>query len=76
MARIKHVLTERAVLLPPGACCPLIGRSCSPVFPCLPLSSPQVRKGMARIKHVLTERLAEHEDPAIKLQLRAFIDAM
>ncbi|PSC74962.1 putative ethanolamine kinase [Micractinium conductrix] len=41
-----------------------------------PARITKVRKGMARIKHVLTERLAEHEDPAIKLQLRAFIDAM
>ena len=31
---------------------------------------------MARIKHVMTERLAEHEDPAIKLQLKTFIDAL
>jgi large subunit ribosomal protein L47 len=36
----------------------------------------KVRKSMARIKLVLTERLAEHEDPAVKLQLKAFIDGM
>lgn len=37
---------------------------------------PQVRKSMARIKGVLTERLAEHEDPAVRLQLKAFIDGL
>lgn len=36
----------------------------------------KVRKSMARIKGVLTERLAEHEDPAVRLQLKAFIDGL
>ncbi|PRW33521.1 39S ribosomal mitochondrial [Chlorella sorokiniana] len=36
----------------------------------------KVRKSMARIKHVMSERLAEHEDPHVRLQLKAFIDAL
>ncbi|KAL4419907.1 hypothetical protein ABPG75_007005 [Micractinium tetrahymenae] len=36
----------------------------------------KVRKSMARIKAVLTERLAEHQDPAVRLQLKAFIDGL
>ena len=36
----------------------------------------KVRKGMSRIKHVMSERLQEHEDPTIRMQLKAFIDAM
>ena len=36
----------------------------------------KVRKSMGRIKQVLSERLGEHEDPAVRLQLKTFIDAM
>ncbi len=36
----------------------------------------KVRKSMNRIKQVLSERLKEHEDPQIRMELKAFIDAM
>jgi ribosomal protein L29 len=34
------------------------------------------RRSMARIKGVMAERLQEHQDPAVRTQLKAFIDAM
>lgn len=36
----------------------------------------KVRKGMSRIKAVMAGRLAEHEEPRVRAQLKAFIDAM
>ncbi|EFN53646.1 hypothetical protein CHLNCDRAFT_136365 [Chlorella variabilis] len=36
----------------------------------------KVRKSMNRIKQVLSERLKEHEDPTIRMELKAFIDGM
>jgi ribosomal protein L29 len=36
----------------------------------------KVRKAMCRIKLVLSERIKEHEDPNIRMELKAFIDAM
>ncbi|GAB4815920.1 hypothetical protein N2152v2_002966 [Parachlorella kessleri] len=36
----------------------------------------KVRLSMNRIKQVLSERLKEHEDPHIRMQLKAVIDAM
>lgn len=41
-----------------------------------PARLTKVRKGMNRIKQVMSERLKEHEDPAVRLQLKAFIDSM
>lgn len=36
----------------------------------------KVRKSMGRMKQVMSERLREHEDPQVRMQLKAFIDAM
>ncbi|KAI3425296.1 hypothetical protein D9Q98_009062 [Chlorella vulgaris] len=36
----------------------------------------KVRKAMCRIKLVLSERIKEHEDPNIRMELKAFIDGM
>jgi hypothetical protein len=36
----------------------------------------KVRKSMNRIKQVLSERLGEHDDPQVRIELKAFIDAM
>ena len=36
----------------------------------------KVRKGMNRIKQVMSERLSEHDDPHMRMQLKAFIDSM
>lgn len=36
----------------------------------------KVRLSMNRIKQVLSERLSEHEDPKIRKELKAVIDAM
>ena len=36
----------------------------------------KVKKGMNRIKQVMSERIREHEDPTMKMHLKAFIDSM
>eukprot|EP00887_Chlorella_sp_A99_P002929 scaffold24.g2929.t1 len=44
------------------------------------MSNPQrltkVRRSMNRIKQVLSERLREHDDPRVRAELKAVIDAM
>jgi large subunit ribosomal protein L47 len=41
-----------------------------------PTRLTKVRKSMGRIKAVLGERLGEHEEPEVRMRLKAFIDAM
>jgi hypothetical protein len=41
-----------------------------------PARLTKVRKGLNRIKQVMSERLDEHQDPSVRLQLKAFIDSM
>lgn len=41
-----------------------------------PFRITKVRKSMGRLKAVLGERLGEHEDAAVRMRLKAFIDAM
>ena len=41
-----------------------------------PARLTKVRKGMNRIKQVMAERLNEHDDPTVRMNLKAFIDAM